>query len=379
MPAKILLVDDDLQTLKLIGLMLQRRGHIIVPATNGIEGLAKAMTDTPDLVLLDIMMDDIDGFEVCRRLRANPDTARIPIIMFTAKSMVNDKVTGFQAGADDYLTKPIHPNDLALRVETVLQRSLRFQSESDSTDRARIVGFLGVKGGVGTTTLAMNVGAALASTPPPRKVVLIDLQASAANVSVQLGLSPSSGLLALLHHAPGEIKPELVSQQLIAHPSGLQLLLPSLDMRSNSETIPAAQMRAVLNSLSHISQAVLIDVGCIIDDNSAITLGACNHIVLVLEPQRVAITVAQTMIAQLDRRGIPADRLIIAVVNRSPSALTIDKRTIESLLKLPISVLIPPAPEAAYQAAEQAALMVYLQPHSIIVDQFRSLAQRIMQ
>ncbi len=379
MPAKILLIDDDLQSLKLIGLMLQRRGHTIVSATGGVEGLAKALTDTPELVILDVMMEDIDGFEVCRRLRANPATARTPIIMFTAKSMVNDKVAGFQAGADDYLTKPIHPNDLASRVETVLQRSLRFQSDGDSTDRARIVGFLGVKGGVGTTTLAMNVGAAMASTPPPRKVVLIDLQASAANVSVQLGVSQSAGFLALLHHAPDEIKPELVSQQLITHPSGMQLLLPSMDVRSNSETIPAAQMQAVLNSLSHICQAVLIDVGCIIDDNSAITLGACNHVVLVLEPQRVAMIVAQTMIAQLDRRGITADRLIIAVVNRSPSAMTIDKRTIESLLKLPISVLIPPDPEAAYQAAEQAALIVYLHPNSIIADQFRSLAQRIMQ
>ncbi len=379
MPAKILLIDDDLQSLKLIGLMLQRRGHTIVSATGGVEGLAKALTDTPELVILDVMMEDIDGFEVCRRLRANPATARTPIIMFTAKSMVNDKVAGFQAGADDYLTKPIHPNDLASRVETVLQRSLRFQSDGDSTDRARIVGFLGVKGGVGTTTLAMNVSATLASTPPPRKVVLIDLQASAANVSVQLGVSQSSGFLALLHHAPDEIKPELVSQQLITHPSGMQLLLPSMDVRSNSETLPAAQMQAVLNSLSHICQAVLIDVGCIIDDNSAITLGACNHVVLVLEPQRVAMIVAQTMLAQLDRRGITADRLIIAVVNRSPSAMTIDKRTIESLLKLPISVLIPPDPEAAYQAAEQAALIVYLHPNSIIADQFRSLAQRIMQ
>src|SRR5450756_1979296 len=163
MPAKILLIDDDLQSLKLIGLMLQRRGYAIVPAATGLEGLAKALTDTPDLVILDVMMDDLDGFEVCRRLRANPDTSRTPIIMFTAKSMVSDKVAGFQAGADDYLTKPIHPNDLASRVETVLQRSRRFQSDSDSTDRARIVGFLGVKGGVGTTTLAMNVGAALAS------------------------------------------------------------------------------------------------------------------------------------------------------------------------------------------------------------------------
>lgn len=378
MPAKILIVDDDLQSLKLIGLMLQRRGHTIIPASNGLEGLAKAVTDPPDLIILDVMMDDLDGFEVCRRLRARPDTSRTPIIMFTAKSMVNDKVAGFQAGADDYLTKPIHPNDLASRVETVLQRSLRSQADGESAEQARIVGFLGVKGGVGTTTLAMNVGAALASTPPLRKVVLVDLQSSAANVATQLGITASSGLVAMLHRAAGDINPEIVSQHLVPHPSGIQLLLSSMDLHSG-EMLPAAQMKAVLASLGRICQAVIIDVGNTLDDSSTTALAACYNVVLVLEPQRVAVTVAQTMIAQLDRRGITSDRLIIAVVNRSLNAITMDKRTIETLLKLPISVLIPPAPEAAYQAAEQSALMIYLQPGSIIADQFRSLAQRVMQ
>jgi DNA-binding response OmpR family regulator len=379
MPAKILIIDDDLQILKLIGLMLERRGHSILAATGGLEGLAKAKSDAPDLIILDVMMDDLDGLEVCRRLRAQPDTARTPILIFTAKSMVSDKVAGFQAGADDYLVKPIHPNDLITRVETALQRSLNSQLESDTTEKARIIGFVGVRGGVGTTTLAINVGAALASTPPARKVVLMDLQGSPANVAVQLNATPSAGLISLLHHAPNEITPELVSQQLIAHPSGLQLLLPSINVHGSSETIPAAQMQTLLNILSRLSQAVIIDAGNNIDYNALIALNVCHRIVLVIEPQRLAISVAQTLITQLDRHGIKSDRLIIAVVNRSSSSMTLDKRAMESALKLPISVLIPPEPDITAQAADQAALILYMQPNSIISDQFRSLAQRIMQ
>lgn len=122
MPARILIVDDDLQTLKLIGLMLERRGHEIVAARDGGQALLKARTEAPDLIILDMMMPDMSGQEVCRQLRRDPATRDLPILMFTAKSEVSAKVQGFEAGADDYMTKPIHPNDLAARVDAALQR-----------------------------------------------------------------------------------------------------------------------------------------------------------------------------------------------------------------------------------------------------------------
>ena len=96
MAEKILIVDDDLDTLRLVGLMLQRQGYNIVAATNGEQGLAKAFEEKPDLILLDVMMPDMDGYEVTRRLRKNPITATTPILMFTAKTQLDDKVTGFE-------------------------------------------------------------------------------------------------------------------------------------------------------------------------------------------------------------------------------------------------------------------------------------------
>ena len=101
MPEKILVVDDDIDTLRLVGLMLQRQGYQIVAANNGHQALTMAQAEKPDIILLDVMMPDMDGYEVCRRLRSSNVTAPIPIIMFTAKSQVDDKVTGFEAGADD--------------------------------------------------------------------------------------------------------------------------------------------------------------------------------------------------------------------------------------------------------------------------------------
>ena len=123
MPAKILIVDDDLQTLKLIGLMLERRGYEITAARDGRQALHKARTETPDLIILDMMMPDMTGYEVCQQLRSQPATRHLPVLMFTAKADVDTRVQGFEAGADDYLTKPIHPNELAARVDAALQRA----------------------------------------------------------------------------------------------------------------------------------------------------------------------------------------------------------------------------------------------------------------
>ncbi len=152
MAEKILIIDDDVDTLKLVGLMLERQGYRIAVASNGTLGISRAAAEKPDLILLDVMMPDLDGYEVTRRLRADPALAHIPIIMFTAKSMVDDKVAGFEAGVDDYLTKPTHPAELTAHVKAVLSRITTAKAPpapSRDRERARVVAFLGARGARG--------------------------------------------------------------------------------------------------------------------------------------------------------------------------------------------------------------------------------------
>src|SRR5512142_1974573 len=148
MSEKILIIDDDLDTLRLVGLMLQRQGYQISAATNGQQGLEKAFEEDPDLILLDIMMPDMDGYEVTRRLRQNPSTAETPILMFTAKTQLDDKVVGFEVGADDYLTKPTHPSELQARVKALLARVSDKKAGAESfqdENRGFVVGVLGAR------------------------------------------------------------------------------------------------------------------------------------------------------------------------------------------------------------------------------------------
>jgi DNA-binding response OmpR family regulator len=116
---KILLVDDEKRILEVLEAYLEREGYEIHCADNGIDALKKAKTINPDLIILDLMLPDISGKEVCRLVRKESD---VPIIMLTAKSAEDDRINGIVMGADDYLTKPFSPREVVVRVQAILRR-----------------------------------------------------------------------------------------------------------------------------------------------------------------------------------------------------------------------------------------------------------------
>ncbi len=119
----ILVIDDEKDLIDLVSYNLEKEGFAVRSAFDGEAGLASAKREVPDLLLVDLMMPGMDGLELCRRLRSDPLTASIPIIMLTAKSAESDRVVGLELGADDYVTKPFSPRELAARVKAVLRRS----------------------------------------------------------------------------------------------------------------------------------------------------------------------------------------------------------------------------------------------------------------
>lgn len=120
---KILIVDDEIDTLLPLKRSLEVEDYMVVGASNGHEALLKARTDIPDLILLDLMMPEMDGYEVCAQLKKNALTKNIPVIILTAKDAVRDKVKGLDIGADDYVTKPFNLNELKARIKSVLRRT----------------------------------------------------------------------------------------------------------------------------------------------------------------------------------------------------------------------------------------------------------------
>jgi len=146
-------VEDEKDVREMIRLNLKAAGFDVVEAGNGAEALALAKNDPPKVIILDLMMPEMSGVEVCRALRRNPATSRIPVLMLTAKSTEEDKVVGFEVGADDYVTKPFSPRELVLRVRAVARRqpdqgaakAAPLKAGTIQLDRGNMIAMIGAK------------------------------------------------------------------------------------------------------------------------------------------------------------------------------------------------------------------------------------------
>jgi DNA-binding response OmpR family regulator len=373
MAEKILIVDDDLDSLKLIGLMLQRQGYEVVAASNGTQAIARALADRPDLIILDVMMPDLDGYEICRRLRANPATQPIPIIMFTAKTLIDDKVQGFEAGADDYLSKPTHPAELASRVKALLLRSAA--QRRAAAEGGSLVALIGAKGGVGTTTLAANLAAVMQQK---EATILADVRLGQGSLGLALNVQRPTGMVSLLGRAPTEITPRAIEAELASHPSGLKLLLSSARPKDSLVNVNADSAVAVLKSLRGMARHIVADLGSGLTRLSGRLAREADQVVLVTEPGRISLHMAREMLSELEALGLGRGRVGIVVINRTPSQLHVSWQEIEQTLGHEILALITPAPELAAQAVEAGTPLVLLQPTSIVATQMAKLAEELM-
>lgn len=132
--AKIIVVDDDFAIQTLIKINLEMQSHKVMTANDGVEGYALIQQELPDLIILDVMMPNADGYTVCQRVRKNPVTEHIPVLMLTALGVVEDKVKGFDVGADDYLVKPFELPELQVRVRALLRRSGKLPKSATSNE-----------------------------------------------------------------------------------------------------------------------------------------------------------------------------------------------------------------------------------------------------
>lgn len=126
---KILIIDDELHIVELLRYNLEANGYKVIFSLNGREGLMIAYEKNPDLILLDVMLPELDGFDVCKELKRNKETQAVPIIMLTAKGEEFDKILGLELGADDYITKPFSVRELLARIKAVLRRNVKEEQE----------------------------------------------------------------------------------------------------------------------------------------------------------------------------------------------------------------------------------------------------------
>jgi len=379
MPEKILIVDDDLDTLRLVGLMLQRQGYEIRAASSGTQALETLASELPDLILLDVMMPEMDGLEVTRRLRASPRTATIPIILFTAKAEVDDKVAGFEAGADAYLTKPAQPRELVANVKALLARANIGRPVTSTVARhGHLIGVLGAKGGLGVSTVVLNLGVALHQRFN-EDVIVAEFRPGQGSIGLELGYTRSESLNHLVNVDPGEISANAIESELINHQSGIRLLLSSSQPSDTRLATKSAHFAALANKLHGMARYIILDLGPSMPEMNVIVLRECDQIVIVVEP--IPKTVAQTraLVEGLIHCGIGEGIITFILVNRIHSSIQLSWQQVQEQLGREIAVIITPAPELAYQASLNNLPMIRQQADSLTAKQFLSFAEKIVQ
>src|SRR3989454_11997663 len=216
---RVLFVDDEQQIRKLLSTWLTRHGYVVTVAGDGWEALKAIRAKPPDLVITDVNMPNMNGFELARRLRADHRTARIPIVMLSARKQADDVLTGCAEGADEYVPKPVEMAVLGAKIDVLMRRFRATQGETAVKRGGSVVAFLHGKGGVGCTTLAVNAAVALAATTIYR-VALLDLNLEFGNAPMLLNVTPERTLADLAQHEATEIDDVTFARYLAQDPSG---------------------------------------------------------------------------------------------------------------------------------------------------------------
>ncbi len=377
MAEKILIVDDDPETVKFISVFLKRQGYEAIEAMDGMQALQIADQQAPDLIVLDVMMPGLDGYEVARSLRRKPETALIPILMFTAKTLTEDKLTGYEAGVDIYLTKPIHPVELQANIKALLtQRKARAQTLAN---KGYVVGVVAAKGGLGVSAVALNMALAYKHNQKG-KVIAAEMRPGQGSWADELGIPDSSGLANLLQMNRPEITAAVVESLLIPNTFGVPLLLATNASGNFNAIIAVAQYECLIEELSMLANLLVLDIGTSFHPAFDILTGLSDEIILVTEPQPITVKRTRALISELKARDFgSAKALTLITVNRTRSEMTMPASQIQEALGQSVALGFPPAPELAYQAATRSTPLYALQAESIIARQFDNLAALIHQ
>jgi CheY-like chemotaxis protein len=423
--SRILLIDDDFNLLQMVKLMLERVGHQVEISKDGERGLTLAAQDQPDVAIIDVMMPGLSGYDVIRKLRTDPQTARIPIIILTARSQPMDKEMALEAGANAFLSKPVTAQELVERVDAVLRAGVNYRvhtgllteaippqpaesvPETPSVPRpgpapatpaaapppskpsrvpigaedvarpadvpptrVSVLTVIGLRGGVGCTTVAVNLAFTLAS--PSRRVCLADLSTASGHVPLHMHLTPPQnwGSLLPLGDVPD---PRAVGQLLARHPSSGVAVLAAPAVPS-SEALSTASAENVLRELASTFNPVVVDARSL---DSAVqgALRLSSTVVAVMSDDPPSIQTTLQLLIALQKMQIEPARVRV-VLNHVRPAIDVPAEMIQKALKRPLSAALPYEP-GHVSAIRRGVPLVQANPDSPFAKGIQQLARTI--
>lgn len=368
MKAKILIVDDEPNLLRLMGYAVTLEGYEVVVAQSGKQALEKALSEQPDLVILDWMLPDISGLEVLNKLRRHQQTRDLPVIMLSARSEVDDKVKGLRAGADEYVTKPVDTEEMVARVEALLRRAQL--QEAPAPTSCLTMAFIGAKGGVGTTTIALNTAVLLAQSG--KRVVGVEFGEQVGGFATHLNVEPARTAADL----EASISAEAVARCLVKQAPSLYMLYRSANA-NGTPSFGSAQIKAILSALQQMARYLVVDFSAWPSLCSEEVLRMTDRTLLVVEREPTSVRAAKIVLQRLQAWGISRSAVEVISVNRTPLAISLSSGEISKALGSEVVAAVPNAAEGLVAAQRRGEPLAKHQPQNPTVTALRRLAEEI--
>ncbi len=359
--AHILVVDDNTTSTKMMSILLSREGYRVTMKNDPFDALnwLRNPVNRPDLMISDLSMPGMNGHELVRRIKKDPSRVRLPIIMLTAQHDMAQKVAGFEAGVDDYLTKPVSSTELLLRIRALLARS-RAASDVNARMDGQIFTVFSFRGGAGTSTLAVNLAVALAEIWQT-KVPLVDLNLQNGHCALMLDVKPKNTIVQLAQKNTDEIDIDLIEELL--HPHATQVaILPAPLTAAEAELIEPEMVQQMLLYLRAEYPFTVVDAGSHMNDISLSAFDESTHVFLPVVPELASLKATLDALHISSQLDYAAEKIFL-ILNRNLAKGALSPEEVESALGRMLTAIIPHGGEAAVKALNDGRPLVASRPN----------------
>ncbi len=361
----VLFIDDEPINHQLVTHALQPLGCQISYAQNGTDGIAQARNLKPDIVITDVMMPDINGYEVTRLLRRDPQFAGTPILVLTAQSGLQDKLKAFEAGADDYLSKPFEAAELAARTTALLRRAettMASRLNQPVAEMARMIALHSLRGGTGCSTLSVNLGTSLASLWS--KTILLDLTMTAGQVALMLNMNLRRTWADIARFDLSELDMEALNSVISMHESGLAFIAaPTFPIES--ETLRGETLLSALGLLKRHYDYIVADPPHDFSDVAIQALDSADIIFMVATPDMASIRASAAAMDTYSKLGYPKEKIKLLINPTFPRS-GLPREKIEAALGLTSIITIPHVPDIFVEAINLGHPPVFHKPQESV-------------
>lgn len=354
---RVLLIDDEQFYFKLIQKKLKESDYDLEYARSSSEGLAKISSFVPELLIVDLMLPDVDGFQILERLRRDPKFGTVPVIVITAKDQLDEKLKAFELGADDYLVKPFQPEELVARMGILIRRGRAAQSaQSKTAEKAKDASLYAVhslRGGLGCSSIVVNLGFAFEKLWG-KTTLLVDGVLTAGQIALMLDAKSTATWENLVGINEETLDDGVVSEMMCEHKSGIRYLA-SPRFPIAADTFSTDVLKLFMDMLRAQNDFIVSDVSHDFSDMTINLLSMSNSILLVMAPEMASLRSTISALEIYDRLGISVEKVKI-VLNNNSSNPAIKQAQLEKVLKRPIDFVLP------YEAGEVSRALNFGQP-----------------